>query len=1761
MTNMKKSLLIITFLAMSFMAMAQEWNAIGSDTPEIYRTQLVSSTERSIKVNVQVPGFYATNVATPRGEAKIISLPKAISTAQAGEPNLPMMGIPAIIGDYARMDIRVLDAQYMDFEGIEVAPSKGDFSREIDPATVPYTYGECYSQDAFFPNNNVDLYEPYIIRDFRGQNMIVYPFSYNPVTKTLRVYYNMTVEMYKVDDNGTNVMETNRSNTIKMSSDFKNVYQRHFINYQAVMNRYTPVDEEGDLLIICYDSFISSMTDFVNWKKTRGINTTIVGTSTAGSTYSAIKSYIQNQYNANNNLTHVLLVGDVGQIPGYTYSGASGYEGKGDNPYGQVAGNDIYNDIFIGRFSAQNTTQVNTQVQRVISYERNLTSSATWCQNGLGVSTTAGNGGHFNEDDYQHVENLRTDLLDFGYSTVYQDYYNVSGYPSSTTTTISNHINSGVGVINYCNHGSQTAWQSHNYTNSHVNALTNDNKLPFIFSVACYNGQYDYSSDCFAEAWMHASNSGTPTGAIGGMFSYISQPWIPPMWAQDEFVDILVESYSNNIKHTFGGAAINGIMAIFDNYNTTTAAAVGTYQAWILFGDPTLMLRTKTPQAMTVNHAGTLPIGSDSYAINVSNGEGALATITDANHNILGSATVSNGTANVNIVGTVTPGDELTLCVFGYNKVTYLGTITAIAIEGPYILLDSYTPTDAHVGDDTDLNISFKNMGVGATSDTTTVTLTPGNSNVTVVNGTGSFGSLAADATTTVSGFSFHINSGVADGTIVPLHYAAVNGNNTWEGDLNITANEAVLEYQNLNWDGGFTPGQTLTLTARFKNTGHYQATNAVATMSSSSNYITINNSPITVGNIGVDEVVSCNFNVTVAANCPETAQIPVTFTLTADGGLAATGSETLKNACNVVFDLADSYGDGWNGASLVVSFDDGTASQSLTFSTGSSASYTLEVGNGVHVTLTWNSGNYDSECSFTVSYEGDLLIYQSSGTPSAGVLYEFNCNCAAAYQTFVVNVTTSNPSQGTVSGGGEFSFGESCTVTATPAEGYMFTGWTVDGEVVSSEAEYTFVVTDDVDLVANFAVGVLIGDGGTATNQYLPSYSYYKHALSQQIYTVAELGEAGTISSIAFYNGGAEKTRTYDFYLKATAKSSFSSTTDWVSVSASDKVFTGSVTMAAGGWTVINFDTPYEYDGISNVVLVADDNSGAYTNAPHMTCRVFNAPNQAIYIYSDNTNYNPTSPSSYTGTLLSVKNQLILIKEGTSVEFFDVTVSANPAEGGTVSGGGEYGYGDTCTVTATANEGYTFVNWTEEGEVVSSEAEYAFDVTGDVDLVANFSQNSYQVSVTASPAEGGVVAVDGGCQVNEYFYDFEDGTTQGWTVFQGPGSDSPDSWMHCTEYTPFDFTSGHGHGSSNGFMLSESFIYYDANSGVGVYPDNYLVSPQVQLGGSISFWAADVDDAFGAEHFAVAVSTVGNAEAEDFTTVGEWTLPVERTGGTRTINDGVWYEYIADLGGFSGMGYVAIRHFDCTEQWMLCVDDITIAEGYDGVCTGTYSHGETCTLTATANEGYTFVNWTRDGEEVSTDATYSFTVTEGAAFVANFEESTVSQTISFTQGVNWCSFNVDITLDELKAALEAAVPNATAANPIVISSQTQNTRYNGTRWLGTLDFDVTKMYRVRVPSGCEIVLVGMPFDPAGNPVSIAPGTNWIAYPLGTSLPVSEVFAGFAVNGDVVKSFTGNASYRNNRWMGDFDLQPGEGYKYVSGATEGRVFTFPTSAK
>ena len=165
---MKKLTILLGIILLSFSAVAQQWMPITSPRPVAPITHLVTSTEQTTTVTLSLEGFLQTAVATPQGTQYIITVPKMASMLEEGAPDLPLFAIPVLIDDEAKMEVRIDDSKYKDFENIEIAPSKGNLSREVDPASVPFRYGEMYSQNAFYPASQAQLDQPYILRDFRA---------------------------------------------------------------------------------------------------------------------------------------------------------------------------------------------------------------------------------------------------------------------------------------------------------------------------------------------------------------------------------------------------------------------------------------------------------------------------------------------------------------------------------------------------------------------------------------------------------------------------------------------------------------------------------------------------------------------------------------------------------------------------------------------------------------------------------------------------------------------------------------------------------------------------------------------------------------------------------------------------------------------------------------------------------------------------------------------------------------------------------------------------------------------------------------------------------------------------------------------------------------------------------------------------------------------------------------------------------------------------------------------------------------------------------------------------------------------------------------------------------------------------------------------------------------------------------------------------------------------------------------------------------
>ena len=956
-------------------------------------TKLISSSEERIVVNFQLNGFNTVRVQTPQGDQFTVNVPKMAAMLETGSPDLPSFPIPTIIGDRAEMTVNVIDAQYKDYPNMEIAPSKGSISRQVNPNDVPYTYGDMYQQNAFWPATQAHLEKPYILRDFRGQNIMVQPFAYNPVTKTLRVYESLTIEMTKVSDNGANQKNIRKSNAVKVDPEQMAQYKHRFINFNETGAKYIFDEDYGELLIICADMYLNNLQPLVDWKNQSGRPTTMVSVTTAGgNNIENIKNYVSNFYNdPSHNLEFVLLVGEYNDITPKNLGSGSGGTVYSDNYIGKLEGNDDYLEVLVGRLSVSDAADADVQVNKIIYFERDVQEDATWCDKGMGIGAIGAGSGHFGEDDYQHIDLIRDTLLHYTYTQVTEHHQG----GDASVSTISGTINEGISIINYTNHGSETSWGVAGYSTSNVAALTNDYMLPIVWSVACLNGKFDVGT-CFAESWLRAKNNatGAPTGAVGGMFSFVSQPWIPPMYGHDEMVDILAEWRSVDLfNHTFGGASLNGSMYILD---MAPNDSYQTFNSWLLFGDPSMMLRTAIPTSMNVTtNPSVLMIGMNSLEVSADNTAYGIAALSNS-EGIIATAKIIDGSATLGFP-TLNNVETLTLTVMGYNKVTETLSMDVLPAEGAFVSVDSFTPGNVPVNEEQLMTITFKNVGVDPTSGTTDVVLSSTDSNITFSDNEGSFGVLAADETVTLTDeFAFTIAAGVPDGTKIQIDVTATCGTEVWTGKAKITVGAPIIEFDSFQAMGGYTPGESQNIVAGFKNVGHYMATNAVVTVSSPSEYITFANESVAIGTIDPESTASAVFNVAISDSCPETEVIRLTFELVADNEVVATGTGVLKNTCNVVFELSDSWGDGWNGNQLVVSFDDGTPTQNLTIQDGNSASYILEIGIGVHVTLGWHSGSYTTECSFTVSYQdGDQITSATGSNLGPSYSFGFDVNCA----------------------------------------------------------------------------------------------------------------------------------------------------------------------------------------------------------------------------------------------------------------------------------------------------------------------------------------------------------------------------------------------------------------------------------------------------------------------------------------------------------------------------------------------------------------------------------------------------------------------------------------------------------------------------------------------------------------------------------------------------------------------------------------------
>lgn len=537
-------------------------------------------------------------------------------------------------------------------------------------------------------------------------------------------------------------------------------------------------------------------------------------------------------------------------------------------------------------------------------------------------------------------------------------------------------------------------------------------------------------------------------------------------------------------------------------------------------------------------------------------------------------------------------------------------------------------------------------------------------------------------------------------------------------------------------------------------------------------------------------------------------------------------------------------------------------------------------------------------------------------------------------------------PRGGSTTGDGSYNSGAPVTVVATPNPGYLFVDWTENGMAVSTAATYQFTASANRALVATFAL---------AANAALFDFDTGMPTLNWGHGTPLEQTTGGILAQFSSPTLGAQGFSTQSagttfFHLSQFAglylypNSVFN---PQLEIHFSEPLTSISFTYATADFQQVEIPSTVRVtayvDATGTAAVGSASSHGTYAgDTMPMGTLTFNsgAPFNVVLI---EITWSPQGASD-----LLVDNIVVQKHPGTGCV---ISTNASPEVGGSTGGAGMYANGAPVTLSAIPSPGWTFVNWTQDGTVVSAAASYSFNATASRALVASFAP-ACTITTEASPASGGTTSGDG---------TYSNGT-------------------HVTvQATP-----------NNGF----TFVYWTENG----TPVSANASYDV---------VADTD------HYLVAVFagsfTIDLRAAPDLG--GSATGGGTYAGGTgvsvvATANPGYafvnWTEDGVPVSNWAGYGFTASANRTLIANFAsACTMTAGLSPANSGTTRGdgVYPSGATATVTASPATGYAFVSWTENGTPVSTSPSYSFTAAADRTLLATFTSSAQGITFDLDSG------------------------------------------------------------------------------------------------------------------------------------------------------------------
>ena len=544
-----------------------------------------------MNISFTLPSFQIKKELSNGQSFHRIELPDAGTLMQEGMPELPVITTTIAVPHQGSVFIEVQSAQHSirsQYQAYPLQRDEGPNSPKAFAQNIDY-----YSSGGAFPATTVEYSEPMILRDFRIITIQVNPFSYNAATNELTVYDHMQLRVNFTSEPGANELP---GPVQYISPSFDKLYSsaiQNYNDYREIMIANTP----PRFLIIHGNStdanFQTAMNNFVLWKRQKGADVDVFSTASgqAGSSSSSIQTFIRGRYN--NHATrpdYVILVGDVTgsfAIPAFTYSGDTDY------PYTHMNTGDLLGDLFIGRISAENISQLQVMFEKIYVYERDINvATADWLDRMLLVGDNNPSGISCEYINKYIKEMALETNPDYTFTERYGPDFN------SFVSSINAAINQGVGFYSFRGYI--------DYSPPAESALFNSYKLLHAINLTCGTNNYS-SGTSEMEAFVRYGTVTAPKGAVTGIGMSTSS-------TMTTFNNVLHGGIFEGIfvhdMRTMGEALLRGRLYINDIFGVSSPENVKKFSHWCnLMGDPTMEVFTTIPGSFLVDTDDNIPLG------------------------------------------------------------------------------------------------------------------------------------------------------------------------------------------------------------------------------------------------------------------------------------------------------------------------------------------------------------------------------------------------------------------------------------------------------------------------------------------------------------------------------------------------------------------------------------------------------------------------------------------------------------------------------------------------------------------------------------------------------------------------------------------------------------------------------------------------------------------------------------------------------------------------------------------------------------------------------------------------------------------------------------------------------------------------------------------------------------------------------------------------------------------------------------------------